>query len=188
MTTSASKAMMLVASVALFASVAALAVVMEEPQSGVLHLHAVPIAMVALSLGGLAALSSALFSLSLLTVWAEVEGVELVLLDYMTGAVPFLLVILLCQFVVQGSKLAGSAIKDRLMLDRLRGRPVGELSNREREVLGLLALGHTNKEVAEQLYLSVRTVESHRARIQTKLGISSRAELVRQALALRLIQ
>ena len=55
-------------------------------------------------------------------------------------------------------------------------------------VLSLLALGHTNKEVAEQLYLSVRTVESHRARIQRKLNISSRAELVRYALGLRLIQ
>jgi len=57
-----------------------------------------------------------------------------------------------------------------------------ELSEREGEVLRLIALGHTNAEVAEQLYLSIRTVESHRAHIQRRLGLSSRAELVRYAL------
>jgi two-component system response regulator NreC len=58
---------------------------------------------------------------------------------------------------------------------------VDDLTDREREVLGLLALGHTNREIAEQLVLSVRTVESHRARIQRKLAITSRAELVKHA-------
>jgi two-component system response regulator NreC len=58
----------------------------------------------------------------------------------------------------------------------------GELTERETEVLKLIALGHTNSEVAEQLFLSVRTVESHRAHIQQKLRLSSRAELVRYAL------
>ncbi len=57
-----------------------------------------------------------------------------------------------------------------------------ELSERERDVLRLIALGHTNAEVAEQLYISIRTVESHRAHIQQKLRVSSRAELVRYAL------
>jgi two-component system, NarL family, response regulator NreC len=56
------------------------------------------------------------------------------------------------------------------------------LSEREREVLRLIALGHTNAEIAEQLYLSIRTVESHRAHIQQKLRLSGRAELVRYAL------
>ena len=63
--------------------------------------------------------------------------------------------------------------------------PVGglaELSDREIEVLRLIALGHTNNEIAEQLFLSVRTVETHRAHIQQKLGVSTRAELVRYAL------
>jgi two-component system response regulator NreC len=57
-----------------------------------------------------------------------------------------------------------------------------ELSERERDVLRLIALGHTNAEVAERLYISIRTVESHRAHIQQKLRLSSRAELVRYAL------
>ena len=61
------------------------------------------------------------------------------------------------------------------------GRP-GDLTEREVEVLRLIALGHTNADIAEQLYLSVRTVESHRAHIQQKLRCSSRAELVRYAL------
>jgi len=56
------------------------------------------------------------------------------------------------------------------------------LSTREREVLRLLALGHTNQEVADQLFLSVRTVETHRAHIMRKLGLESRAELVRYAI------
>ena len=65
---------------------------------------------------------------------------------------------------------------------------LAELSEREIEVLRLIALGHTNNEIAEQLYLSVRTVETHRARIQQKLGFSTRAELVRYALDHDLIE
>jgi two-component system, NarL family, response regulator NreC len=56
------------------------------------------------------------------------------------------------------------------------------LSERETGVLALIALGHTNAEIAEQLYLSVRTIESHRSHIQLKLQVSTRAELVRYAL------
>jgi two-component system response regulator NreC len=56
------------------------------------------------------------------------------------------------------------------------------LSEREREVLRLLALGHTNQEIAESLYLSVRTVETHRSHIMQKLRLSNRAELVRYAI------
>jgi two-component system response regulator NreC len=63
-----------------------------------------------------------------------------------------------------------------------------ELSERERDVLRLIALGHTNAEVAERLYISIRTVESHRAHIQQKLSLSSRAELVRYALERGLIE
>ena len=56
------------------------------------------------------------------------------------------------------------------------------LSDREREVLKLLALGHTNQEIAKQLYISVRTAETHRAHIMRKLGLETRAELVRYAI------
>lgn len=56
------------------------------------------------------------------------------------------------------------------------------LSEREHEVLRLLALGHTNQEIAKRLFISVRTAESHRAKIGEKLGVKTRAELVRYAL------
>ena len=56
------------------------------------------------------------------------------------------------------------------------------LSDREREVLRLLALGHTNQEIAKMLFISVRTAETHRAHIMQKLRLSTRAELVRYAL------
>ena len=62
------------------------------------------------------------------------------------------------------------------------GPPDG-LTEREVEILRLIALGHTNTEIAERLYLSVRTVESHRSHIQQKLGRTTRAELVQYALA-----
>ena len=66
------------------------------------------------------------------------------------------------------------------------GPPDG-LSEREVDVLRLIAFGHTNTEIAAQLYLSVRTVETHRAHIQQKLRLSSRSELVRYALDHKLI-
>jgi two-component system response regulator NreC len=60
--------------------------------------------------------------------------------------------------------------------------PPDDLTEREVEILRLIALGHTNAEIGEQLYLSVRTVESHRAHVQQKLRLSTRAELVRYAI------
>jgi DNA-binding NarL/FixJ family response regulator len=56
------------------------------------------------------------------------------------------------------------------------------LSQREREVLELVAQGYTNQQIADHLGLSVKTVETYRARLVEKLGLQSRAELVRYAL------
>lgn len=72
-------------------------------------------------------------------------------------------------------------VKLATMPEQVSGPP-GDLSAREAEVLRLIALGHTNAEIGEQLFLSVRTVETHRAHIQQKLGRSSRSDLVRYAL------
>jgi two-component system, NarL family, response regulator NreC len=71
--------------------------------------------------------------------------------------------------------------------------PVGsemdsDLTPREQEVLKLLALGNTNGEIAEQLFLSRRTIETHRATIQRKLDLSTRAELTRYALEHKLLE
>jgi len=62
------------------------------------------------------------------------------------------------------------------------------LSSREREVVALLAIGQTNKQVGTQLVISTRTVESHRAKIMLKLDMHSISELVRYAVRTRLIQ
>ncbi len=56
------------------------------------------------------------------------------------------------------------------------------LSQRERQVLELVAHGHTNKQIATQLHLSVKSVETYRARVMEKLNLRSRVELVRYAL------
>jgi two-component system response regulator NreC len=70
-----------------------------------------------------------------------------------------------------GAKIAAEPAKQQ--------GPPDNLTEREVEILRLIALGHTNAEIAEQLFLSVRTVESHRARVQQKTGLNTRAELVR---------
>jgi two-component system, NarL family, response regulator NreC len=75
-----------------------------------------------------------------------------------------------------GAKLVAADAEERARAEE------DPLSEREHEILRLLALGHTNHEIAAQLYLSVRTVETHRAHIMQKLQISTRAELVRYAL------
>lgn len=74
-------------------------------------------------------------------------------------------------------------------LDSLRRSVTGDgLSPRETEILRLIALGHTSAEIATTLHLSRRTVETHRARIHGKLRMTTRAELVRHALARHLIR
>lgn len=62
------------------------------------------------------------------------------------------------------------------------GSRLEQLSQREREVLGQIAQGHTNQSIADRLFLSVKTVESYRARLMAKLGLKSRAELTQFAL------
>jgi two-component system response regulator NreC len=86
------------------------------------------------------------------------------------------------RFAAVGRTYLNPELGARLVAEAPRRVPApDDLSAREVEVLRLLALGHTNSEIASQLYLSVRTVESHRAHIQQKTQRSSRAELVTYA-------
>ena len=88
--------------------------------------------------------------------------------------------------VAAGERYVHPALGARLLAAELAERKRADadpLSEREREVLRLLALGHTNQEIAKLLYISVRTAETHRAHIMQKLRLTSRAELVRYALA-----
>jgi two-component system, NarL family, response regulator NreC len=86
--------------------------------------------------------------------------------------------------VAAGGTYLDPALGGRLLADD----GPGELTEREREILGLIALGHTNSEMAQRLYLSLRTIETHRANIHRKLGTDSRAELVRHALERGLVK
>ena len=93
--------------------------------------------------------------------------------------------------VAAGGRYVHPALGARLAVAEVEEQRRAEedpLSDREREVLRLLALGHTNQEIAKTLYLSVRTVETHRAHIMQKLRLSSRAELVRYALEQHLLE
>ncbi|HEY7379830.1 MAG TPA: response regulator transcription factor [Gaiella sp.] len=93
--------------------------------------------------------------------------------------------------VAAGERYLHPALGARLVAAEAEERKRAEadpLSDREREVLRLLALGHTNQEIAKMLYISVRTAETHRAHIMQKLRLSSRAELVRFALDHGLIE
>jgi two-component system response regulator NreC len=92
--------------------------------------------------------------------------------------------------VAAGNNYVHPALGARMITAEAEARAAAEsdpLSDREREVLRLLALGHTNQEIAKQLFISVRTAETHRAHIMQKLRLTTRAELVRYALANDLI-
>ena len=93
--------------------------------------------------------------------------------------------------VARGGRYVHPELGARLIAadaDAARKAEEDPLSDREREVLRLLALGHTNQEIAKQLFISVRTAETHRAHIMQKLRLSSRAELVRYAIAHDLLE
>jgi two-component system response regulator NreC len=87
--------------------------------------------------------------------------------------------------VARGGSYVHPALGARMAADAAAANAAEHdpLSDREREVLRLLALGHTNQEIAQMLFISVRTAETHRAHIMQKLRLETRAELVRYALA-----
>jgi two-component system response regulator NreC len=84
--------------------------------------------------------------------------------------------------VADGERYVHPSLGAALAAPAASAGPIEELTEREREVLRLLALGHTNQEIAQELIVSVRTVESHRAHVMTKLRVATRAGLVRAAL------
>ena len=93
--------------------------------------------------------------------------------------------------VASGGRYVHPALGARLVAAEAEERAKADadpLSDREREVLRLLALGHTNQEIAKMLFLSVRTVETHRAHIMQKLRLQTRAELVRYAIDAGLLE
>ena len=88
----------------------------------------------------------------------------------------------------QGKVYLGSGVADVVVGDyvkRLDGdasQPIAVLTSREREVLQLLAEGHSSKEIASLLHVSIKTVDTHRSNIMSKLGLRSIAELTKYAI------
>ncbi len=89
--------------------------------------------------------------------------------------------------VADGGTHVSTAVATALKKPRDHAGPPDGLTEREAEVLRMIALGHTNAEIAAELSLSVRTVESHRKHVQQKLGLTTRPELIRYALEHKLI-
>ncbi|MGN6275225.1 MAG: response regulator [Solirubrobacterales bacterium] len=85
---------------------------------------------------------------------------------------------------IRAAAAGGSYIDPELggQVAQLGADPLDALGDRDRELLRLLALGHTNREIGEKLYLSVRAVEVNRAKLLEKLGLETRPELVRFAI------
>ena len=91
--------------------------------------------------------------------------------------------------VVRGETYMNPQLGARVASEPAESREAPDgLTPREAEVLGLLALGYMNPEIAEKLVLSVRTVETHRANIQRKTGKTTRAELIAYALENKLVE
>ena len=90
--------------------------------------------------------------------------------------------------VAAGSTYINPELGVRLAREPEDEGPPDGLSEREAEILGLVALGHTNQEIAERLFLSPRTIEAHRGHIRQKLRIETQAELVRYAFEHGLIE
>ena len=110
------------------------------------------------------------------------------------GAVAYVLkdaadgeLVLAVRLAASGQTYLNPQLGARLAAQPVDARP-GDLSERELEILRLIALGHTNPEIAGRLFLSVRTIEAHRSHIHHKLSLASRAELVRFALDHRIIE
>lgn len=83
--------------------------------------------------------------------------------------------------------LAGNMVRRIWSVDQVAMTEKQSLSSREKEVLKLVALGYTNRQIAKELVISTKTVESHKANIKTKLNICNRSELVRYAIERKVI-
>ncbi|MGH2838273.1 MAG: response regulator transcription factor [Thermoleophilaceae bacterium] len=167
-----------------FALVAALTLLFQTSTSwGLYSLFVVPVAIAARRFGAGGGVAVALPALGLIVLHSQLAGIEIGLGGYVARSTTLLAVALLAapRCVVAGERVSEHANGNG-------GSPRRRLTPRELEVLRLLALGHTNAEVADKLCLSVRTVESHRARLQRKLMRRGRSELTRYALEHALIE
>jgi DNA-binding CsgD family transcriptional regulator len=165
----------------MFAAVFALRLTIEGSASGVSLLFSVPIVLVTIAYGTAAGAAAATLALGLVVAWVTLEDAHLGAIGLGMRALAFYAVPATIYFAreqVGPAEVAAEGAGSQTA----QGETPRPLTRRECEVLGLLAEGHTNAEIAAKLVLSVRTVESHRANLQRKLGRKNRRELVSYAL------
>jgi DNA-binding CsgD family transcriptional regulator len=170
----------LAVALAMFALVFALRLSVDGSSSGVSLLFSIPIILVTIAHGMAAGAAAATLALGLVVVWVEVKGIELGALGIAMRALAFYAVPATI-WLAREDLIRGVAAPAASAATTPTAAPK-PLTPRESEVLGLLAAGHTNAEIADKLVLSVRTIESHRANLQRKLGRPNRRELVSYAL------
>jgi DNA-binding CsgD family transcriptional regulator len=145
--------------------------------AGLFLLFVIPIAALTLAYGSRAGALAATLALGLVYLRGSLQQTDIDVAGYATRAITFYAI----PFVTWLAKPDG-APKTKHQPRASARPPVKDLTRRELEVLGLIAEGRTNAEIADELVLSVRTIESHRASMQRKLGRPSRAELQLHAL------
>lgn len=165
-------------------AVTAIALFQTSPSTGLYSLLAIPVAIAARVFGRPAGVLAAMTSGTAIVFHAYLADIALTMSGYAVRTAVFLAVA--CVAASRQPRLVAQA-SPPVPHGRLE-QPPRRLTPRELEVLRLLALGHTNAEIAEKLVLSVRTVESHRGRLQRKLMRRGRSELTRYALQNGLIE
>jgi DNA-binding CsgD family transcriptional regulator len=170
-----------IAALALFAAVLLLVAWFDNPAIGASFLLIVPVAVVSRTYGFVPGLAAAAVGVAAVVV-AELLGAGFTVAGCVMRALVLLCVPLLIAWIQRGQ----GHMPTQTWSDPTNG--TRRLTPRELDVLRLLVLGHTNAEIAEQLVLSVRTIESHRARIRRKLRRKTRSELVQYALEHKLVE
>jgi DNA-binding CsgD family transcriptional regulator len=164
----------------MFAVVFALRLAVEnETGNGLSLLYSVPILLITVAYGSAAGAAAATTAVGLVYAWVELQDVHIGVIGLGMRALAFYIVPVAIWLARADLPRAPQPIAETAAAGA--DPPPRVLTRRESEVLGLIAAGHTNTEIAEQLVLSVRTIESHRANLQRKLGRPSRPELVRYA-------
>lgn len=177
----------LAAAIAMFAIVFVLRLMVHDTGNGLSMLYCIPIALITITYGTAAGAAAATLAVGLVYLWIEMKSVQIGAIGIGTRT--------LALYIVPATIWLARADPAEEPEPALSSADTGDanavaprgLTRRESEVLGLIAAGHTNAEIAEQLVLSVRTIESHRANLQRKLGRPSRPELVNYALRLGVV-
>lgn len=170
-------------SIAMFATIFALRLFVHASQSsGILLLFIAPIVLMSLAYGARVGTVGASLAVALYVLNAKIHPGTSDAISLSTRAFAFYAIPHTIWLARRDAVAAASVVEEPPSSARSLA-----LTPREREVLALVAAGHTSNQIAERLVLSVRTIESHRASLRRKLGRPSRSDLVRHAQLLNLV-